>query len=263
VQTLRYFPADETNGGGQSFQRLLGFSVVALDHHETTSGARIASQHNAAYARQADARVAEFALDDDLAALRRLLADPDLLEGKRAVLHFGLAHVLDARGEYGEAAEHLRQANALSLAVWRKRGEIYDPANHTQFVADMIALGTPAFFERVRGWGLDSERPVFIVGLPRSGTTLVEQVLASHSQVFGAGELRFARDDFESLPSWPVWVRNRQVVSVNGTIWDYAVSLDRLRTLDVPLLAVKGTETTDDLTAPPLQMAGLCPRGWR
>jgi len=68
-------------------------------------------------------------------------------------------------------------------------------------------------------------------------------------------------DDFESLPSWPVWVRNRQVVSVNGTIWDYAVSLDRLRTLDVPLLAVKGTETTDDLTAVVDDLVAMVPRG--
>ncbi|MBI3971667.1 MAG: alpha/beta hydrolase [Chloroflexi bacterium] len=56
-------------------------------------------------------------------------------------------------------------------------------------------------------------------------------------------------DDFESLPSWPIWVRNRQVLSTNGTIWDYTDSLDRLRALDVPVLGVKGTETTEDLAA--------------
>jgi hypothetical protein len=51
----------------------------------------------------------------------------------------------------------------------------------------------------VRGFGVDSERPIFILGLPRSGTTLIEQILASHPQVFGAGELRYGRDDFEAL----------------------------------------------------------------
>src|SRR5262249_55916262 len=65
--------------------------------------------------------------------------------------------------------------------------------------ARMMAVCSPAFFERVGGIGMDSERPIFIVGLPRSGTTLTEQVLASHSQVFGAGEQRLARDDFEAL----------------------------------------------------------------
>jgi tetratricopeptide (TPR) repeat protein len=139
--------------------------------------------------------------DNDLAALRRLLDDPELPEAKRSVLRFGLAQALDARGRYTEAAEHLRHANADSVVAWSKRGDTYDPAIHTKFVADIMATCAPEFFERARGWGSDSERPVFIFGLPRSGTTLVEQVLASHSQVFGAGEQRFTRDGFESLPT--------------------------------------------------------------
>ena len=52
----------------------------------------------------------------------------------------------------------------------------------------------------MRGVGLDTERPIFIVGLPRSGTTLTEQILASHSQVYGAGELNYLRETFEALP---------------------------------------------------------------
>jgi tetratricopeptide (TPR) repeat protein len=135
----------------------------------------------------------------DLADQQRLLHDPNLSNGKRSALHFGLAHVLDAQGAYAAAAEHLQQANALGLAERRQRGQGYDPEGHAQFVAGMIATCTRAFFERTRGFGLDSERPIFIVGLPRSGTTLIEQILASHSQVFGAGELPLGRDDFESL----------------------------------------------------------------
>jgi tetratricopeptide (TPR) repeat protein len=137
--------------------------------------------------------------DEDLAALRIVLADPDLPDARRSALQFGLAQVHDARGAYAEAAGLLRQANALALAVARQRGQGYDPAAHARFVAGMMATCTPAFFKRVRGFGLESERPIFIVGLPRSGTTLTEQVLASHSQVFGAGELCLARDDFEAL----------------------------------------------------------------
>ena len=52
---------------------------------------------------------------------------------------------------------------------------------------------TPEFLASGQGWGLDSEVPVFVFGLPRSGTTLVEQILASHSQVHGAGEARSGR----------------------------------------------------------------------
>ena len=63
----------------------------------------------------------------------------------------------------------------------------------------MIAACTPDFFERVGGFGLESELPVFVVGLPRSGTTLVEQILASHSQVFGAGEIKLAHENMATL----------------------------------------------------------------
>lgn len=68
-------------------------------------------------------------------------------------------------------------------------------------------------------------------------------------------------DDVEALPGWPVWVRNRQVVSINGTLWDYTDSLDRLRALDVPVLAVKGTETTEDLAAIVDDLVATAPHG--
>lgn len=66
-------------------------------------------------------------------------------------------------------------------------------------------------------------------------------------------------DDFESSPQWPVWVRNRQVISANGTIWDYTDSLDRLRALEVPVLAIKGTETTEDLAAITDDLVAIAP----
>ena len=133
----------------------------------------------------------------DLTAMRQLLADPELTDGKRSTLCFGLAQVLDAHKSYDEAGEHLRQANAIAAREWRIRGQGYDPAEHTRFIDRLLATFTPAYFQRMRGLGVDSERPIFIVGLPRSGTTLTEQVLASHSQVFGAGELRLAREEFD------------------------------------------------------------------
>lgn len=137
--------------------------------------------------------------DEDLAGVHQLLADPDLHDGRRSALQFGLAQVLDARGAYEEASESLRQANALALAGAQKRGKGYDPVAHARFVARMIAVCSPSFFERTRGIGVESAQPIFIVGLPRSGTTLTEQILASHSQVFGAGEQRLAREDFDAL----------------------------------------------------------------
>jgi tetratricopeptide (TPR) repeat protein len=131
--------------------------------------------------------------------LRRLADDPQRPGPDRSLILFGLAQVCDAHGNYEEAARHLEQANALELAARRQRGQGYNPDIHIGFVDKLLNVFTPEFFDRVRGFGVDSERPVFIVGLPRSGTTLLEQVLASHSRVFGAGELRVARERFEEL----------------------------------------------------------------
>ncbi len=132
-------------------------------------------------------------------ALRRLLDNPNLSNNDRAALLFALAHVCDARRDYDQAAQHLKQANHFENTAWQQSGRAYNVEAHANFVNRLLKVFTREFFERVRGFGLDSERPVFIVGLPRSGTTLLEQVLASHSRVFGAGELRLAREDFETL----------------------------------------------------------------
>jgi tetratricopeptide (TPR) repeat protein len=118
----------------------------------------------------------------------------------RGPLLFGLAQVLDAQGEYAGAADCLEQANALARQQRRKEGKRYDPAEHSALVDRIIAGFTPQLFERLAGAGDDTRQPVFVFGMPRSGTTLVEQVLASHSRVHGAGELRLAREVFVSIP---------------------------------------------------------------
>ncbi len=159
-------------------------------------------RHAAAYVRLA-ALLRDRLPAADEAAMRRLLDDPQVGPAGREHLHFGLAYVCDARKNYAEAAEHLRQANAFALLEQRRRGRTYDPAAHASFVAGLRAAFTPAFFEQVRGLGLDTPRPVFVVGLPRSGTTLTEQILAAHPQVFGAGEQHFGRLDFEVLAAPP------------------------------------------------------------
>src|SRR5262249_15417326 len=134
--------------------------------------------------------------DHDLLAMKRLLEEKRLGKGRRAALLFGMAHYLDARGDFSEASHCLEEANSLCGSVWEKRGTQYDPKVHERFVDGVCATYTPEYFGRVHGWGLDTERPIFIVGLPRSGTTLTEQILASHSRVFGAGELAYANDSF-------------------------------------------------------------------
>ncbi len=80
-------------------------------------------------------------------------------------------------------------------------GRDYLPEEYDQLVDEMIATCSADFFARVDGFGIESDRPIFIVGLPRSGTTLTEQILAAHSKVHGAGELHLAQSVFETLPT--------------------------------------------------------------
>ncbi len=137
--------------------------------------------------------------DLDLDRLEARLADPNLDAEPRSHLLFALAQVLDARGYYSRAAASTSQANSLRLELARDRRE-YVPTDHAQFVENLVRQFDSAFFGRTAGMGLDTRRPVFVFGLPRSGTTLIEQVLASHPRVYGAGELRLGRQTLEAVP---------------------------------------------------------------
>lgn len=109
--------------------------------------------------------------------------------------HFALAIVNDADGAYARAADHLFIANAT-----RRRSVRYDERETLAALARISATYDRAFFSAANDRATDDDLPVFVFGLPRSGTTLVEQILASHPRVFGAGELpRFAMHANEML----------------------------------------------------------------
>ena len=128
---------------------------------------------------------------EDKAKLQGALNQP-ISEPVCAGLHFGLAQVADGRGDFAAAAEHLSRANALTREYYKARGQGYEPVKFMHEINRLIEIFGPKFFAKVSGYGTDDERPVFVFGMPRSGTTLVEQILASHPQVFGVGERRFA-----------------------------------------------------------------------
>lgn len=129
-----------------------------------------------------------------------LLDAPWMTEQKRSALHFGLAAYHDGAGEWETAAAHMSHANAHRKNADLARNRTYDPAAYEAYVDRLISTFTPELFAQMKGMGSMSERPVFIVGMPRSGTTLTEQILASHPDCYGAGERPYAAHALQLLP---------------------------------------------------------------
>jgi tetratricopeptide (TPR) repeat protein len=139
--------------------------------------------------------------DKDMARMKARLDVVNSPPPLRSSLLFGMARVHDARGEYQVAAPMLSEANAISLQIRKSRDQCFDSAKQLDLVDRLNSSTDAAFFERLANSGIRTRRPVFVFGLPRSGTSLIEQILASHAEVHGGGELPFSMRGFESLPT--------------------------------------------------------------
>ncbi len=144
--------------------------------------------------------------DTDIAAMTRAAADDTLSPARRAGFLFAFAEVLRRRGAHDESFATLRQANetaAATLAGAKRPSKAIAPAAeliqrrgieeageaHRVYCDYVTETFTADFFAAFGGHGDRSRVPIFIVGMPRSGSTLIEQILASHPKVFGAGEI--------------------------------------------------------------------------
>lgn len=160
----------------------------------------------------ANLKTAAFAPEEE-AAMAALLERDDLAAEDRLHLNYALGKALEDRGVYGEAFSHYAAGASL-------RSSIYDPDALTRLVARSKALFThEALAARVKG-GSTSPAPIFILGLPRSGSTLIEQILASHSQVEGTMELpeiRFIADDLTPYPEACFTLSTEQRTSLGET----------------------------------------------
>jgi hypothetical protein len=114
---------------------------------------------------------------------------PGLPIEERAAAGFAIGKALDDAGRFDEAFSAYDRANHMYRDFRAAAGERFHAEELHRQVDETIDAFTPAFLGSVADWGNPSEVPVFILGMPRSGTSLVEQIAASHSQVFGAGEL--------------------------------------------------------------------------
>jgi tetratricopeptide (TPR) repeat protein len=120
----------------------------------------------------------------EIAGMQRALKAPATALVDRYHLCFALGKALEDRGEFEESFRDYQLGNELKRPECRYRGELIERNTEQQ-----IKVCSAEFFARRSGWGTPSPDPIFIIGLPRSGSTLLEQILASHSKVEGTQEL--------------------------------------------------------------------------
>ncbi|ESQ85013.1 sulfotransferase [Asticcacaulis sp. AC466] len=122
--------------------------------------------------------------DDDIARMGAAEARPDIQDIDRVYLCFALGKAFEDRGDYAASWQYYARGNSVRRVTGRYRPDVADAC------ADRIQQAfTEEFFAAREGWGAADPAPIFILGLPRSGSTLIEQILASHSSVEGTQEL--------------------------------------------------------------------------
>ncbi|MBU6371252.1 MAG: sulfotransferase [Alphaproteobacteria bacterium] len=163
----------------------------------------IAPQFGEAWWSLANLKVVRFD-DADVAAMQAQLARTDLTDDDRLHLEFALGKAFEDRKAPEAAFGHYARGNAV-----RRRALPYDPAETTAAVDAAKAVFTPEFFAARAGSGCPAPDPIFIVGMPRAGSTLLEQILSSHSQVEGTTE----------LPDIPALTRRAPDYPADVTTW--------------------------------------------
>ncbi|GMG86148.1 tetratricopeptide repeat-containing sulfotransferase family protein [Biformimicrobium ophioploci] len=174
--------------------------------------------------------------DAEVRAMLGQLQLDTLSDSARVHFNFALGKAFEDLQDFDRAWSHYHKGNQL------QRGLVdYDPVEHQLMLDDIREQFSPDFVERHRGEGSSREDPIFIVGLPRSGSTLIEQILASHSQVEGTEELpniatlaqataRYRRDG----AAFPKTVENFNSRDFESFARKYLAEVKHLRTLGKP-----------------------------
>lgn len=204
-EALAYFE-QALSANGRDYQALYGKGMIMQAQGDFAAAeslflAAIEANPDFAEAYQQLAESRRFSEADAavVARMRRLL-DRSLADAAREKLHFALGKISNDRGDHDAAFEHFSSANALK----RKRQPEFDRNAFRNLTRAIIEFFDETRLEFVASNSTRPHTPVFIVGMPRSGTTLIEQILSSHSEVSGAGELAFidklSRSALEDYP---------------------------------------------------------------
>ena len=162
-------------------QKTLGESDRAINSYQTAY--QVKQDHGEAFFSLANLKTYEFS-KNELNIMREQLQRVDLTMRDKAYFHFALAQGCEAVGEYDEAFFHLDSGNKIKNKQSKYSIERMDKELQAQ-----IDVCDELFFEKHGQGGHETKDPIFILGLPRAGSTLIEQILASHSMIDGTLEL--------------------------------------------------------------------------
>jgi tetratricopeptide (TPR) repeat protein len=184
--------------------KTLGRTGEAIESYRAAAAVR--PLYGEAYWSLANLKTYRFT-DAEIARMRAAEASANIQQADRYHLCFALGKALEDRGEYAESFAFYERGNALKKTECRYRPEPLERNARLQ-----ASVCTREFFAARRGVGCPDRSPIFILGLPRSGSTLIEQILSSHSQVEGTMELAViprlvqelqGRERTESAPRYP------------------------------------------------------------
>jgi tetratricopeptide (TPR) repeat protein len=227
---LHYEKALATNGDLAEAHHGVGIALQALGELEEAVAAferaiRLGPRRTDFHLALAQCK--RFTADDPrLAAIETLARDMlALSEDNQIALHFALGKAYADLAQHPRAFEHLAAGNAL-----KRRRTAYDEARTLSGFEELRATLTPELMRTYRGVGDPTAVPLFVVGMPRSGTTLIEQILSSHSRVFGAGEISDFRESIPNVNANEAVIAIRQVVLSAPALRQLAARyLDRIR----------------------------------
>lgn len=168
--------------------------------------------------------------DDEIEQIKQLLRSNQLSSGEKIALHFSLGKILDSNAEYNEAFEHFSSGNQL-----KRKTISHDLTTTRKYIDECIDSFNRQFLDQCTVSNNQTELPVFIVGMPRSGTTLVEQILSCHPEVYAAGEQSLMRE-----------IRNKIDKKVEG-IESLSAKLSTLSQEDLLLFSEMYLDTTKNL----------------
>jgi tetratricopeptide (TPR) repeat protein len=162
--------------------------------------------------------------DSDIQAMEHLYQDNSISDEQRMHLCFALGKAYEDLKEYTRSFELFSEANQIKRKTFD-----YSTRESERFFADIKHTFSPVFFSQHMNMGVSDETPIFILGMPRSGTTLVEHIIASHPQVYGAGELGYMGELVKRLcpkgERFPYITSDLDAASIAGVGDDYLKKL--------------------------------------